>query len=73
VWDRPKTSGDVAIARQIHAAWLAFVMGSLPAAAGLPLWPRYTRDARATMLLDTVSQVAERPHRAELRLWDGVL
>ncbi len=73
VWDRPKAAGDSTIARQMHAAWLAFLQGDAPAAAGLPVWPRFTRDARATMLLDTASKVAERPQEAELRLWDGVL
>jgi para-nitrobenzyl esterase len=74
VWDRAKTSGgDAAMADRIHAAWLAFLQGNAPAASGLPVWPRYSRDARRTMLLDTASQVVERPQEAELRLWDGVL
>jgi para-nitrobenzyl esterase len=76
VWDRPKASGDAAdaaMARQIHAAWLAFVQGKAPAGTGLPAWPSYTPDTRTTMLLDRTSQVAERPQEAELRLWDGVL
>ncbi len=74
VWDRPHAyDADAAMTRQIHAAWLAFLLGYAPAAAGLPVWPRYTRDARTTMLLDTTSQVAERPQEAELRLWDGMI
>jgi para-nitrobenzyl esterase len=76
VWDRPKApvgAGDAAIAQQIHAAWLAFLQGHVPAAAGVPVWPRFTREARATMLLNTTSRVVERPQEAELRLWDGVL
>jgi para-nitrobenzyl esterase len=76
VWDRPKAAsggGDGAMAQHIHAAWLAFLQGRVPAAAGLPVWPRFTREARATMLLNTTSQVAERPQEDELRLWDGVL
>ncbi len=76
VWDRPTASGgagDAAMAQQIHAAWLAFLQGHAPVAAGLPAWPAFTRDVRATMLLDTKSRVEERPQEAELRLWDGVL
>ena len=74
VWDRAKASDrDAAMAQQIHTAWLAFLQGQAPAAAGLPAWPRYSRDARRTMLLDTASQVVERPQEAELRLWDGLL
>jgi para-nitrobenzyl esterase len=73
VWDRPKAVSDAPMAQTIHAAWLAFLQGHAPAAAGLPLWPQYTREARRTMLLDTTSQAVERPDEAELRLWDGVL
>ena len=76
VWDRLKASsevGEAAMARQIHAAWLSFLRGKAPAAAGLPVWPKYKGKERATMLLDTVSRVVERPQEAELRLWDGVL
>ncbi len=76
VWDRPKASGgggDIAMAQQIHTAWLSFLQGRVPAAAGLPVWPRFNRETRATMLLNTTSRVAERPQEAELRLWDGVL
>jgi len=73
VWGRSNASNDAAMAQPIHAAWLAFLQGEAPAAAGLPAWLRYSRDARATMLLDIPSEVAERPQEAELRLWDGVL
>jgi para-nitrobenzyl esterase len=74
VWDRSNASDrDIAMAQQIHAAWLSFVRGDAPTAPGLPAWPRYTRNARRTMLLNTSSQVAEHPQEAELRLWDGVL
>jgi para-nitrobenzyl esterase len=76
VWDRPQDSGgadDAAMAKQIHAAWLAFLLGEAPAATELPVWPRYSHDARATILLDRTSKIGERPQEAELRLWDGVL
>lgn len=76
VWGRPETSddaGNAAVAKQIHDAWLNFLQGNVPTAARLPVWPRYTSGTRATMLLDTTSQVNERPQEAELRLWDGVL
>jgi para-nitrobenzyl esterase len=76
VWNHPKAvggAGQAAMAKQIHNAWLAFLRGEAPAADGLPMWPRYSREARTTMLLDTTSKVAERPNEDELRLWDGVL
>jgi para-nitrobenzyl esterase len=76
VWDRPTAAGgtaDAGMAAQMHAAWLSFLQGKAPAAPGLPPWPPYTRQARATMLLDTTSRVVDHPQEAELRLWDGVL
>jgi para-nitrobenzyl esterase len=78
VWDKPKmnianAAQEVVLARQMHQAWVAFLKGNAPAAAGLPQWPQYTRDGRATMLLDVVSRVEERPRAKELKLWDGVL
>jgi len=76
VWDRPEASdgaGGAAMAKQIHSAWLTFLQSKAPAAAGLPLWPPYNSDTRATMLLNTTSQVTECPQQAELQLWNGVL
>ena len=78
VWDRPNeaianAAAETVLAKQMHAAWVAFIKGGTPGAEGLPEWPEYTVEARATMVLDTVSRVEERPLEAELRLWDGVL
>ena len=78
VWDKPNeaianAAAEAALAKQMHAAWVAFIKGGKPDAEGLPGWPEYTLEARATMVLDVVSRVEERPQEAELRLWDGVL
>lgn len=40
-----------ALSRRIQAAWTAFATTGNPTAPGEPAWPRYTGDARATMLL----------------------
>jgi para-nitrobenzyl esterase len=73
VWNRAKTPGDTTMAKQMHATWLTFLQGEAPAAAGLPTWPRYSREVHETMLLDTTSRVVEHPQEAELQLWDGLL
>lgn len=78
VWDKPNeaienAAAETVLAKQMHAAWVAFIKGGKPGAEGLPVWPEYTLEARATMVLDAVSRVEERPQEAELRLWDGVL
>ena len=75
VWDRPEGKGadEAALAREMHAAWAAFVRGEAPGAAGLPTWPEYTVEDRPTMMLDRTSRVEMRPQERELRMWDGVL
>ena len=75
VWDRENEvgAGGEVLARQMHAAWIAFVKGQAPAAEGLPMWPAYSVEARPTMMLDRTSRVEMRPQERELRLWDGVL
>jgi para-nitrobenzyl esterase len=78
VWDKPNeeitnVASERALAKRMHAAWLAFIKGGTPGAEGLPVWPQYKSDTRETMVLDKVSRVESNPQEAELRLWDGVL
>ena len=78
VWDKPhknvaNAEAEAALARQMHAAWAAFIRGDAPAADGLPVWLEWDAQQRRTMLLDTESQVQTKPQEAELHLWDGVL
>ena len=78
VWDKPHTDienagAEAAMAKQIHDSWCSFIKGGPPAAQGLPTWPNYRSNERATMLLDQTSRVEMRPAEEELRLWDGVL
>ncbi|MBV8160975.1 MAG: carboxylesterase/lipase family protein [Acidimicrobiia bacterium] len=61
------------LAARIHAAWVAFGRTGHPAAPGLPEWPRYTADRRATMLLDFEPRVVDDPGAAERAAWDGLL
>ncbi len=77
VWDNPDdpetapliAGFDAVLASRVHAAWVSFIGGAAPAAAGLPEWPRYDQTARATMILDTVSRVENDPGRSERKLW----
>ncbi len=78
VWDKPNeefthVAAEKALTKKVHAAWVAFLKGEMPGAEGLPVWTAYSSETRATMVLDRVSKVEERPQEAELRLWDGVL
>ena len=78
VWDKPGGPAEdrtaaATMATEMHSAWVAFIRGGVPAAQGLPTWPRWTATERKTMLLDRTSTVVAKPQEAELRLWDGVL
>jgi para-nitrobenzyl esterase len=65
----PNTSEEAALGKQMHAAWIAFIRGQTPAATGLPTWPAYNLQDRPTMILDSQSQVVQKPYQAELDLW----
>ena len=54
------------IADTMHAAWISF------ATHGDPGWPRYDLDRRATLRIDTSTELLEDPRRWERALWDGV-
>lgn len=74
VWEKPSREGssaaaEAALSQQMHSAWTAFLRGEAPQAPGLPPWPEYKEDTRATMMLNQVSRVEERPQAAELKLW----
>jgi para-nitrobenzyl esterase len=80
VWDNtgdPNWAGvggdDPALRTAMHAAWVAFIRDGKPAAAGLPEWPAFSLDRRATMLLDDAPKLAFDPNAEERRLWEGVL
>jgi para-nitrobenzyl esterase len=81
VWnavDQPATQlllgGDAdgarALGSAIHGAWARFIRDGDPTRSdGLPPWPRYDAERRATMLLDRTSRVVDDP-AGELRaLW----
>ena len=57
----------------VHGAWVEFVRTGVPRHPGLPEWPVYDLDRRATMRLDTGSRVVDDPFAEERRLWDGVV
>ncbi|WP_428377205.1 carboxylesterase/lipase family protein [Lichenicoccus sp.] len=64
---------DAELAATMHAAWVAFIVGGAPAAAGLPDWPRYEIPQRRTMILNVTSAVQDDPDALERRLWAGAL
>ena len=54
------------VADQMSTAWLAFARTGDPNTAGVPTWPVYDAEARATMMFDLESRVVNDPN-AEVR------
>ncbi|MEJ0023426.1 MAG: carboxylesterase family protein [Alphaproteobacteria bacterium] len=64
---------DFVLARTIHNAFVTFIKGGPPSAAGLPAWPTYDLPRRATMLLNYQSRIEDDPLKEERVLWHDVL
>jgi para-nitrobenzyl esterase len=60
-----------AIADAMHAAWVAFARTGNPQHPGLPEWPRYEVDRRATMRFDVTCEVVDDPGGADRALWSS--
>jgi len=50
-----------AMADRMAAAWVAFAKTGKPDGRGLPEWPAYDPDTRATMIFDTHTRVENNP------------
>jgi para-nitrobenzyl esterase len=57
-----------ALSKQISTAWVNFARTGNPNHSGLPHWPAYTRNTRATMYFDTSSEVRNDPEGKGLTL-----
>jgi para-nitrobenzyl esterase len=56
------------LSKQISTAWVNFARTGNPNHHGLPLWPAYTAEGRATMYFDTPCEVRNDPEGKGLRL-----
>ncbi|MCB0009791.1 MAG: carboxylesterase family protein, partial [Anaerolineales bacterium] len=66
-------SPPILLADQMHAAWASFIRAGVPRAPGLPDWPRYDDQTRATMVFDTPAHLQTDPARERRRLWADLL
>jgi len=56
-------------AKNMSRAWAAFARTGNPSHDEIPLWPAYSLDRRATMILDTECKVVNDPYREERLVW----
>jgi para-nitrobenzyl esterase len=57
------------IADLMHAAWIAFARSGDPSHPGIPTWPQYSIDRRATMEINASWTVHDDPYGAEREIW----
>ena len=62
------TTEALALSKQISTAWVNFARTGNPNHNGLPHWPAYTSEQRATMFFDTSCTVRNDPEGEGLRL-----
>jgi para-nitrobenzyl esterase len=63
-----RTPEALALSKQISRAWVSFARTGNPNHSGLPKWPAYTLDKRATMVFDTPCKVRNAPEQEGLKL-----
>lgn len=62
----------VPLAEKMSEAWLAFARDGKPGYRGLPSWPAYEPDGRATMIFDTTCRVENDPGGEVRTAWQGI-
>ena len=62
-----------ALAERVSSAWVAFARTGTPTADGLPEWPAYSQDGRASMHIDVTSRVAPYMDPAMVELFHNML
>jgi len=62
-----------ALAERVSGAWAAFARSGNPGHAGLPRWPAFTNDGRATMILNDECKVVNDPNGYERKILKSLI
>ena len=60
------------LARNMSETWISFARSGVPNYAGIPKWPQYTINERATMVFDQKCRVETDPYKKERLAWEGI-
>ncbi len=60
------------LATKVSEAWIQFARSGNPNHKGLPNWPEYTTQERATMIFDTTCKVVNDLGSEERKLWENL-
>jgi len=61
------------LAENMSSAWVNFARSGDPNHKGMPKWPTYSPEKRATMLLNIECRVENDPYAEERKVWDGII
>jgi para-nitrobenzyl esterase len=64
-----ESPGKRATARHMSALWAGFARHGRPTGRGVPRWPAYTPEDRATMWIDAECRIVRDPDREERLFW----
>ncbi len=67
------TNPPLSLVEAMQDAWIAFAKTGNPNHGGLPAWPAYTPDRRATMIFDAVCKVVDDPGKEGRLFWEAIL
>ncbi len=62
----------IALAENMSEAWLAFARDGVPGYHGLPTWPTYDPETRATMIFDQTCRLENDPGGELRRAWSDI-
>jgi para-nitrobenzyl esterase len=62
----------IPLAANVSGAWLAFARSGNPNHKGLPKWPTYDKEKRATMIFNTECKVENDPRGEERKAWEEI-
>lgn len=63
--------GAKAVEDAMSDAWIAFARTGHPNHSGMPAWPTYDAQQRATMVFNSQSKVVNDPRAPERKVWEG--
>jgi len=61
-----------ALANAVQGLWVGFATTGVPAADSAPIWPRYDRTARPTLILDRELSVQDDPYPVSRTTWGSM-
>ena len=66
------SSQEKELAAKMSQAWIQFARSGKPDHEGIPNWPQYDFQKRATMIFDTTCRIVNDPNTETRELWASI-